>query len=185
MHYLYALRAITAGWTTDQKERLAEVLGRTSRWRGGLSYGSVLAQYFEAFDPLYTALEEKAMLYARAPDFAPLTQEELAAPVAGRKPAAGQRRDVRRSDLYAAHGAAERRGRPRDLRSQLRVVPSDQRLRQQPWRGGARLHGLGADRPAPRSARVDHVPIAAGSSRSPLDDRYTEFRRHGARTRGG
>ena len=80
MHYLYALRAITAGWTTDQKERLAEVLGRTSRWRGGLSYASVLAQYFEAFDPLYTSPEEKAMLYARAPDFAPLTQEELAAP---------------------------------------------------------------------------------------------------------
>ena len=91
MHYLYALRAITAGWTTDQKERLAEVLGRTSRWRGGLSYASVLAQYFEAFDPLYTAPEEKAMLYARAPDFAPLTEEELAAPVAGRGGGGGGR----------------------------------------------------------------------------------------------
>ena len=141
MHYLYALRTITAGWTTDQKERLAEVLGRTSRWRGGLSYASVLAQYFEAFDPLYTSPEEKAILYARAPDFAPLTPEELAAPVAGRggggggapsarreadgKPADEQGRDVRRSDLHRARGAAERRGGPRDLRSQRRGVPSD------------------------------------------------------------
>jgi putative heme-binding domain-containing protein len=91
MHYLYALRAITAGWTIDQKERLAEVLGRTSRWRGGHSYASVLALYFEAFDPLYAAPEEKAMLYARAPDFAPLTQAELAAPVAGRGGGGGGR----------------------------------------------------------------------------------------------
>ena len=85
LHYFYALRVVTTGWTSDEKTQLADLLGRTSRWRGGTGYAGFLAQFFEQFDPLYTTDEEKAMLYARAPAFAPLTAEELAAPApAGR-----------------------------------------------------------------------------------------------------
>ncbi len=91
LHYLYALRVIKTGWTTEHKERLAEVMGRTSRWRGGAQFANFLGQYFEQFDPLYTTPQEKAMLYEKAPDFAPLTPDELAGPTpAGRGAPAGQ-----------------------------------------------------------------------------------------------
>ena len=77
--YLYALRVITTGWTNTQKQQLAEVLGRSSKWRGGLSYAASLGQIFDTFGGLYTTDAERAMLYAAAPDFAPFTAEEQAA----------------------------------------------------------------------------------------------------------
>jgi putative heme-binding domain-containing protein len=77
--YLYALRVIATGWTSEQKQQLADVLGRTSKWRGGLSYAASLAQVFDAFGALYTTDAERALLYEAAPDFAPFTAEEQAA----------------------------------------------------------------------------------------------------------
>jgi putative heme-binding domain-containing protein len=88
--YLYALRMITTGWTAAQKQQLAEVLGRTSKWRGGLSYAQNLGQIFDAFGPLYTTEAERATLFAAAPDFAPFTPEEQAAlPGRGTGPGGG------------------------------------------------------------------------------------------------
>ena len=88
LHYLYALRVVKTGWTPAQKEQLAEVLGRTSRWRGGAQFSNFLGQFFEQFAEIFTTDEEKRTLYARAPDFAPIAPEEAPAPGPGRAGAA-------------------------------------------------------------------------------------------------
>jgi putative heme-binding domain-containing protein len=77
--YLYALRVIPTGWTSAQKQQLAEVLGQSSKWRGGLSYAASLGQIFDSFGHLFTTEAERAMLYSAAPDFAPFSEEEQAA----------------------------------------------------------------------------------------------------------
>ena len=78
LHYLYALRAIPQGWTPEQKVQLAELLGRTSTWRGGAQFINFVGQMFEAVQPLYASPEEQQLLYEKAPDFSPLTPEQLA-----------------------------------------------------------------------------------------------------------
>jgi putative heme-binding domain-containing protein len=79
LHYLYALRVVKSGWTLEQKTALADMLGRTSKWRGGAQFSNFLGQYFEQFAEIYTTDAEKQLLYARAPDFAPLSPAEIAA----------------------------------------------------------------------------------------------------------
>jgi putative heme-binding domain-containing protein len=78
LHYLYALRMIKDGWTSEQKTQLAEVLGRASKWRGGAQFINFVGQFFDALSPLYASDAEKQLLFAKAPDFAPLTEQELA-----------------------------------------------------------------------------------------------------------
>jgi putative heme-binding domain-containing protein len=113
LQYLYALRVITAGWTSAEKQQLAEVLGRTSHWRGGTAYATSLGLLFDAFAGLYTTDAERALLYAAAPDFAPFTPEEQTAIQArGVGPGAG-----------AARGGGGRRGAtPIQARTQGRVL---------------------------------------------------------------
>ena len=77
LQYLYALRMIKQGWTTPQKEQLAEVLARASKWRGGAQFINFVGQFFDAVADLYASDAEKQMLYAKAPDFAPLTADEV------------------------------------------------------------------------------------------------------------
>ena len=89
IHYLYALRMFTDGWTPDQKTQLADALGRASKWRGGAQFANFVGQLFEATAPLYATPDEKALLYQRAPDFAPLTPEEIAA-IQARQAASGR-----------------------------------------------------------------------------------------------
>ena len=62
----------------EQKTQLAELLGRTSTWRGGAQFINFVGQMFDAVQPLYTTPAEQAMLYEKAPDFSPLTPEQLA-----------------------------------------------------------------------------------------------------------
>ncbi len=76
MHYVYALRVIQDGWTLDQKMQLADWFNRSSTWRGGM--GGSLAQIFNQIMEFYTD-EEKQMAYERAPGYAPLEAEDLAA----------------------------------------------------------------------------------------------------------
>jgi putative heme-binding domain-containing protein len=78
LHYLYALRMIKDGWTLEQKTELAEVLGRASKWRGGAQFINFVGQYFDAVSDLYASDAEKQVLYEKAPDFSPLTPQELA-----------------------------------------------------------------------------------------------------------
>jgi putative heme-binding domain-containing protein len=89
IHYLYALRAIEQGWTAQQKEQLADVMSRVARWRGGNQFLSFVTQIFEQLQELYATDAEKQMLYAKVPELAPLTAEELAA-IAARAGGAGR-----------------------------------------------------------------------------------------------
>jgi putative heme-binding domain-containing protein len=86
-HYLYALRAITTGWTTAQKMQVADVFASTAGWRGGM--GGALGQMWDAFMTFYTE-DEKQMAYQRAPNYAPLTPAEMNA-LAGRGGGGGGR----------------------------------------------------------------------------------------------
>jgi putative heme-binding domain-containing protein len=78
LHYLYALRMIKQGWTPEQKTQLAEVLGRAAKWRGGAQFINFVGQFFDSVADLYATDEEKQLLYEKAPDFSPLTPQELA-----------------------------------------------------------------------------------------------------------
>jgi putative heme-binding domain-containing protein len=78
LHYLYALRMVKQGWTPEQKTQLAEVLGRASKWRGGAQFINFVGQFFDSVADLYASDAEKQLLYEKAPDFSPLTPEELA-----------------------------------------------------------------------------------------------------------
>jgi putative heme-binding domain-containing protein len=84
LHYLYALRAVTQGWTLEQKTEVADVLGRSSRWRGGSRFAIFLGQIYDQLAERYATDAEKQILYARAPDFAPLAPAELAVVKAAR-----------------------------------------------------------------------------------------------------
>jgi putative heme-binding domain-containing protein len=79
LQYLYALRMLKDGWTSTQKAELAEVLGRASKWRGGAQFVSFVGQFFDSVADLYATDAEKQLLYEKAPDFSPLTPEELKA----------------------------------------------------------------------------------------------------------
>jgi putative heme-binding domain-containing protein len=78
LHYLYALRMIKQGWTSEQKTQLAEVMGRAAKWRGGAQFINFVGQYFDSIVELYQTDAEKQLLYEKAPDFSPLTPQELA-----------------------------------------------------------------------------------------------------------
>jgi putative heme-binding domain-containing protein len=79
LHYLYALRVVKAGWTPEQKLQLADVLGRAAKWRGGAQFITFVGNIFDEFSGLYVTDEEKQALAERAPEFSPLTPEELEA----------------------------------------------------------------------------------------------------------
>ena len=120
LHYLYALRMIKQGWTVEQKTQVAELLGRASKWRGGAQFISFVGQFFDSVSDLYATDEEKQLLYEKAPDFSPLTPEELKA-IQERQAAA------------AAAGRGGRGGRggpatPLAARTQGRVVSRQEML---------------------------------------------------------
>jgi putative heme-binding domain-containing protein len=77
IHYLYALRTIEDGWRLEDKTALAELLGRMSAWRGGAQFINFVGQLFDTVEPLFATDEEKTLLFAKAPDFSPLTPEQL------------------------------------------------------------------------------------------------------------
>jgi putative heme-binding domain-containing protein len=78
LHYLYALRTVKEGWTADQKVQLAELLGRASTWRGGAQFVNFVGQMFDDVQPLFATPAEQQLLFEKAPDFSPLTPEQLA-----------------------------------------------------------------------------------------------------------
>ena len=89
LHYLYALRTIKDGWRLEEKTQLAELLGRASGWRGGAQFVNFVGQMFDAVEPLFATDEEKTLLFAKAPDFSPLTPEQLEE-IKARQAAAGR-----------------------------------------------------------------------------------------------
>jgi putative heme-binding domain-containing protein len=84
LHYLYALRTVRQGWTPAQKAAAADVLGRSSRWRGGSRFAEFLAAIYDPLAELYATDAERQVLHTRAPDFAPLAPgETTTAPARG------------------------------------------------------------------------------------------------------
>ena len=79
LHYLYALRTLKQGWTPTQKAQLAEIMGRAAKWRGGAQFANFLNAYFDQISAIFVTDAEKQLLYSKAPDFAPLSPEEVAA----------------------------------------------------------------------------------------------------------
>src|SRR4029453_5665315 len=69
---------IKDGWTPAEKTDLAEVLGRAAKWRGGAQFINFVGQFFDSGSDLYATDQEKQLLYEKAPDFSPLTPQELA-----------------------------------------------------------------------------------------------------------
>ena len=113
--------ATTAGWTAEQKSALMDVYARAAQWRGGASFPGFINLLFESTIKGFSDAE-KQMAYGKVPQFAPLTEAELAAAAASaaRGPRAGgepghraqprhprhqPRGDVRRADLHAAPDA--------------------------------------------------------------------------------
>ena len=54
------------------------MLGRAAKWRGGAQFINFVGQFFDSVADLYASDAEKTLLYEKAPDFSPLTPEELA-----------------------------------------------------------------------------------------------------------
>ncbi len=120
IHLLSALRGATAGWTAEQKSALMDVYARAAQWRGGASFPGFINLLFESTIKDFSDAE-KQMAYGKVPQFAPLTEAELAAAAASaaRGPRTGEpghraqpghprhqpRGDVRRADLHAAPDA--------------------------------------------------------------------------------
>jgi putative heme-binding domain-containing protein len=110
LQYLYALRMVKQGWTPEEKTQLAEVLGRAAKWRGGAQFINFVGQFFDSVSDLYATDQERQLLYEKAPDFAPLTPDELAAMQARQAAAAAAGRGGR-GNQSAAPVAARTQGR--------------------------------------------------------------------------
>lgn len=78
IHYVYALRAITEGWTPEQRGQLMTWYARASTWRGGASFSGYINRLFDSTVALLDD-EEKRRAYETFPQFAPLTLDELSA----------------------------------------------------------------------------------------------------------
>jgi len=78
IHYVSALRAIKGGWTKTQKAQMVDWYAKAAAWRGGASFPGFINLLFDASLQTFTPAEKK-LAYAKVPQFAPLTEEELAA----------------------------------------------------------------------------------------------------------
>jgi putative heme-binding domain-containing protein len=76
IHYVYALRAITDGWTPGERRQLMDWYDRAVTWRGGASFSGYINLLFDSSVALLDE-EEKRRAYQRFPQFAPLTLAEL------------------------------------------------------------------------------------------------------------
>lgn len=75
MHYVYCLRAMKKGWTTDQKRKLINWFPKAAKWRGGASFTGYINFMFDSSLQFFDE-DEKKMAYARLPEFAPVKEGE-------------------------------------------------------------------------------------------------------------
>jgi putative heme-binding domain-containing protein len=81
IHLLSVLRGATGGWTAEQKSVLMDVYARAAQWRGGASFPGFINLLFESTIEGFSDAE-KQMAYGKVPQFAPLTEAEVAAAAA-------------------------------------------------------------------------------------------------------
>ncbi|MGH9160953.1 MAG: HEAT repeat domain-containing protein, partial [Vicinamibacteraceae bacterium] len=74
--YAYTLRTVKDGWEAEQKIELARWFGQAAKWRGGSSYARYMGQLFDQSMEFFTE-EERSAAAELAPDYAPLTPQEL------------------------------------------------------------------------------------------------------------
>ena len=119
------------GWTPAQKTQMMDWYAKAITWRGGASFPGFINLLFDASLQTFTP-EEKKLASEKVPQFAPLTEQELAASAqrmatqrAGQQRPANMRargvlaieqgRARRGTDLHAAAPAAVRAAGPRGL----------------------------------------------------------------------
>lgn len=78
IHYVYALRSITEGWTAEQRAQLMNWYPKAAAWRGGASFSGYMNLLFDSSVALLDE-KEKQRAYQALPQFAPLTAAELTA----------------------------------------------------------------------------------------------------------
>jgi putative heme-binding domain-containing protein len=78
LHYVHALRTVKDGWTPAQKTQMMDWYAKAITWRGGASFPGFINLFFDASLQTFTP-EEKKLAYEKVPQFAPLTEQELAA----------------------------------------------------------------------------------------------------------
>jgi putative heme-binding domain-containing protein len=141
LHYLYVLRGATEGWTADEKATLLDVYARAAHWRGGASFPGFVNLLFEGTIAGFSA-DEKKMAYGKVPQFAPLTEAEIAAAAAGAarrrtaNPATARSRGIRalsREEIF-----------DEQIFTPLRTPPSAQRGRPLYEQACGQCHRFGA-----------------------------------------
>ena len=79
LHYLYALRTVTQGWTAEQKTQLAELFGpHIATGAAARSSSTSSDRCSMRCSRCSPRPAEQQILYEKAPDFSPLTPEQLA-----------------------------------------------------------------------------------------------------------
>lgn len=78
IHYVYALRAITDGWSPEEKQRLVSWFRRAKDWRGGASFAGFINRLFESSLQFFDSAEREAA-YQAIPEYAPVDDEQLLA----------------------------------------------------------------------------------------------------------
>jgi putative heme-binding domain-containing protein len=76
--YMYSLRVIDKGWTTEQKQQAIDWFAKASQWRGGSTFAGHVNNIFDATIDVFTE-DEKQVAYKAVPLFAPITDEAAAA----------------------------------------------------------------------------------------------------------
>ena len=98
IHYVYCLREIKQGWTSEQKQTLLAWFRKAKDWRGGASFPGFINRLFESSLEFFDEQERQAA-YAAIPEYAPVDDEALLALLApARRPHAAQR--VRAQDWH-------------------------------------------------------------------------------------
>jgi putative heme-binding domain-containing protein len=76
IHYVYCLRAIDQGWSSEQKKNLLAWFGKAKQWRGGASFPGFINRLFDSSLEFFDE-SERQMAYNAIPEFAPLTESEM------------------------------------------------------------------------------------------------------------
>ena len=111
LHYAHALRTMKDGWTPAQKTQMMDWYAKAITWRGGASFPGFINLLFDASLQTFTP-EEKKLAYEKVPQFAPLTEQELAAS-AQRMASSAPASSVRPTCARAACSRSARKSSPR------------------------------------------------------------------------
>ena len=76
IHYVYCLRAIKQGWSSEQKKTLLSWFSKAREWRGGASFPGFINRLFDSSLEFFDD-SEKQLAYSTIPEFSPLQESEI------------------------------------------------------------------------------------------------------------